>query len=540
MIKVALYQFNPILGNVKHNAKKIIKSILLAKENNCDLFITPEMALSGYFPKDLLLIPNFVKLCNEQLRLFLEIKDITIIIGMPVLENGYLYNSIVIIENGKIINTYNKQILPNYGVFDEKRYFKYGENEHCVFSCKNLQIGILNCEDIWVNDDINSANPINAISQIKLDLLCVINASPYEINKHFTRIKLINQHSNKLKVPIIYLNMVGGQDALVFDGASFICNSQNDIIQLPAFIEDTFYLNYDNKKFLLNSTNKYIYPGKIESMYLALTLAIKDYVKKNDFKKVILGLSGGIDSALTLAILVDALGSDAVFALMMPSQFTQEESISYSLEMLNNVKVNYSILSIDSIYNSYLENLNNAFKNTKVDVTEENLQARVRANILMAFANKFNYLVVSTGNKSELATGYTTLYGDMAGGFALLKDILKTQVYELSVWRNSKGMVIPRFIIDRAPTAELRHNQKDVDSLPPYDILDKILIDFIEENLSTKEIIAKGFSETIVKKISLLLKKNEYKRLQGAVGPKISKRALFEDWRMPITSGYDF
>lgn len=539
MIKIALYQFNPIIGNINYNAKKIIKSVLLAKKNNCNLFIAPELALSGYFPKDLLLVPDFVKLCNDQLSLFFEITGITIVIGLPILENGYLYNGVLIIENGSIIKTYNKQILPNYGVFDEKRYFQAGKDDYCVFSCKNLQIGILNCEDVWVKNDGNGVNPINALSLTKVDVLCVINASPYEIEKHTKRIEVIENHSSKLQIPIIYLNMVGGQDSLVFDGASFVCNGYNDLIQLPAFQEELLYLKYTNR-FSLIDNHKYIYPEKIESVYLALTLAVKDYVEKNGFKKVILGLSGGIDSALTMTILVDALGSDAVFALIMPSQFTQKESISYSLEMLKTLKVDYSILSIEKIYNAYLQDLSNTFKNTKVDVTEENLQARIRGNILMAFANKFHYLVISTGNKSELATGYTTLYGDMVGGFALLKDLLKTQVYELSIWRNSKSLVIPKFIIDRAPTAELRYNQKDEDSLPPYDVLDKILIYFIEDNLSATEIIAKGFSENIVKTISSLLKNSEHKRNQGAIGPKISKRALFEDWRMPITSGYNF
>ena len=421
-------------------------------------------------------------------------------------------------------------LLPNYGVFDECRYFTPGCSS-LVFTVNGVNCGVVICEDMW--DTV----PISEAQENGAELILALNASPYEFDKQLERLKVARYRVEESQLPLIYLNMVGGQDELIFDGGSFALNSNSDLIyQAPAFQETLAYLDYQNGS--LNLATLSSYPVAEEQLYQALVLALRDYVNKSGFKGIALGLSGGIDSALTLAIACDALGADRVMAVMMPSQYTHGISINDSREMVNLLGVKYEEIAIGEIFAGFNSALQDLFVGYPIDTTEENLQARIRGNLLMAISNKLGYLIVTTGNKSEMTTGYATLYGDMAGGFALLKDLVKTKVYALALWRNQQGYVIPERIITRPPTAELRENQCDQDSLPEYIILDEILALLIEERLSTKEIIARGFSPHIVEQVAKLLKTNEYKRRQAAVGPKLTKTAFGRDWRYPNTNKF--
>jgi NAD+ synthase (glutamine-hydrolysing) len=533
-IKFAIYQFNSIVGDITDNTQKIIQKIDEAKKNNCDLFILPELAICGYPIEDILFRNNFKQEIEKSLEQFLIIDNITLFITAPRFEENRIYNSIYIINNGKIIDYYDKQALPNYGVFDDKRYFSKGSKK-TIIKIKNYKIGLLICEDIWDNKITETT-----LDQ-QIDILCVVNASPFTSNKYNQRINLIKNYATKYDTSIIYLNMIGGQDDVVYDGGSFIINQKSDIIsQSNNFQEDLFYFDYPKNN--LNTNNIIKYPDKIESIYKALVLSVKDYVTKNNFKGCLLGLSGGIDSALTLAILNDAIGKDRIKAIMMPSIYTQKMSLEDSNEMIKllNMENNYHIIDIWDIYQQFINKLDPIFKDLEIDTTEENLQARIRGNILMAISNKIGYLVVTTGNKSEMATGYSTLYGDMAGGFALLKDVYKTIVYQLAYWRNKISYIIPENIISRPPSAELKNNQLDSDSLPNYDVLDKILEHLIEDKLSNQDIIKKGFNKDIVLKITKLLKNTEYKRRQSAIGPKITNTSFTKDWRYPITHKFNF
>lgn len=531
-IKFALYQFNSVVGDIKNNTQKIIQQILIAKKNNCEIFVLPELAICGYPIEDILFRNNFQQEIENSLQQFLAINNITLLITAPRFEENKIYNSIYIINNGKIIDYYDKQALPNYGVFDDKRYFTNG-SKTTIITIKDYKIGLLICEDIW-NKEITEK-----ILNQQLDILCIVNASPFSINKHDIRINLIKNYSIKHNISTIYLNMVGAQDDIVYDGGSFIIdNTSNNIIQSKSFREELIYFSYPENNL---STNR-AYPNKIEAIYNALVLSIKDYVTKNDFKGCLLGLSGGIDSALTLAILNDAFGKDKIKAIMMPSIYTKQMSLDDAKQMIKllNMEYNYHIIEIWDIYKEFINQLDPIFNGLTIDTTEENLQARIRGNLLMAISNKLGYLVVTTGNKSEMATGYATLYGDMAGGFALLKDVYKTMVYQLASWRNNVSYIIPENIINRPPSAELRNDQLDSDSLPNYDVLDTILTYLIEDQLSSQDIINKGFNKDDILKVAKLLKINEYKRKQSAIGPKISELGFTKDWRYPITHKFNF
>ena len=452
------------------------------------------------------------------------------LIGAPCQDNGKNYNSVFVIADGEILHRYDKQYLPNYGVFDEKRYFSSGDKP-LVLDIQNTKVGIIICEDMWYKEPTYLSK--NA------DIICVINASPFEINKHQQRLSTAKQRVSEINVPLVYINQFGGQDELIFDGASFALNSDGLIaMQLPAYQEKLAYLEFNNHK--LTSSEVASYPNEIASIYEALVLGVKDYINKNGFKGVVLGLSGGIDSALTLAIAVDALGCDKVMAIMMPSNYTADISINDSRDMIKRLNVRYDEIAINTVFDQFQTALSDIFKNLPEDTTEENLQARVRGTMLMAISNKLGFLVLTTSNKSEMATGYGTLYGDMAGGYAVLKDVLKTNVYRLSHYRNSISEVIPNRIITRAPSAELRENQTDQDSLPEYTVLDNIIHLIVECGMSTHSIIKRGFDVSTVLMVANLLKINEYKRRQSAIGPKVSRVSFAKDWRYPVTNKFKF
>ncbi len=532
-LKIALFQFNPTVGALSDNTDKLISAITTAKANGAHLFISSELCICGYPPEDLLLRDAFYTAVLNELKRLIAIHGITMLIGCPYREQEINYNSIFILRDGHIIGRYDKQFLPNTGVFDEVRYFKPG-NTSMVFECEHSQVGVIICEDTWHSEPALASRAHGA------QLLCVLNASPFIRGKQAKRLIMAKQRVSETKIPMIYLNQTGGQDELIFDGASFAVNADGSLVmQLPAYEEKLAYLDY-NAGVLHCLEEISEYPADIESVYQALVLGVRDYINKNAFKGVLLGLSGGIDSALTMAIAVDALGADRVMAVMMPSMYTADISITDSRDMVKRLGVRYEEIVISQIFEQFKLHLKPVFNGQNEDATEENLQARTRGTLLMAISNKLGYLVLTTGNKSEMTTGYATLYGDMAGGFAVLKDVLKTDVYNLCNYRNTISGIIPQRIITRPPSAELRDNQTDQDSLPDYALLDKIIILLVEKGKSSQDIIELGFDKKSVEQVARLLKINEYKRRQAAVGPKISSFAYAKDWRYPITSGYKF
>ena len=525
-IRIQIAQFNPIVGDIKLNAQKMLDLSIEANNAGAHLIIFPELALTGYPPEDLLFRDGFINQVKDEITNFCNLapSDISILFGAPNKTDDFLFNSAYLIQNNRIINIYNKQELPNYGVFDEKRYFSSGDDSF-VFECQNTKIGVLICEDQWVE------GPISSLCQSNIDIVVSLNASPFQLNKQSERINICKNYALKFDITFIYVNMVGGQDEVVFDGNSFIVNNQGDVsLQLPAFkelsvshIDTTFTPSLASNESLI---------------YSAIVLATKDYIQKNTFGGALIGLSGGIDSALTLAIAVDAIGAENVHAVMMPYQFTSDMSLTDSELQAETQGVEFSSIDIHSMVDSFNLSLSDQFRNTSRDTTEENIQSRVRGTLLMALSNKSHKLVLATGNKSEMAVGYATLYGDMCGGFAPLKDISKTMVYQLAKYRNTLSDVIPERVITRPPSAELAPDQVDQDSLPSYDILDDILMRFVEQKQSVNEIIENGHNSEDVNKITSLILRNEYKRRQSAPGPKISSNAFGKERRYPMTSKF--
>jgi NAD+ synthase (glutamine-hydrolysing) len=533
MAKIAIAQLNATVGDITGNADKIIAAANEAKKHGANLIITPELGLCGYPPEDLLFRQDFLQ-ANERALDYIakSVSDITVIVGHPHNKNSLLFNAASILQDGKILATYHKQVLPNYSVFDEKRYFD-ADNKPLVFSLDGIQYGVMICADVWEPEPAQQAKEAGA------EFLISLNASPYRMEKLNTRYEVLKDRVKETGLPILYANLVGGQDELVFDGASFVLDSQGKVThQLPSFVEYLSYVEIENKQPVATP----IIPALcLEAMvYNALKLGLTDYINKNGFPSVVLGLSGGIDSALTLAIAVDALGADRVKVLMMSSQYTASMSVDDAVEMAESVGVDYSLIPIKSLFEGFKEALADEFKGTKEDTTEENLQARIRGMLLMALSNKFGSIVLTTGNKSETAVGYSTLYGDMAGGFALLKDVPKTLVYKLANYSNSLSPVIPERIITRPPSAELREDQKDQDSLPDYDTLDAIMLAYVEEDLSLEEIVQLGYSEKDVKRVTRLIDLNEYKRRQAPIGVRITQRGFGKDRRYPITCKLNF
>ncbi|MGB5208881.1 MAG: NAD+ synthase [Gammaproteobacteria bacterium] len=536
-LKVALAQVNPVVGDVAGNVARILAEAARARDElGADLVLFPELILCGYPPEDLLFHGNMRRSVASALEQLCEqVQGISVLVGYPEYEAERIHNSAALIADGRIAANYRKQILPNYGVFDEQRYFTAGD-QACVLEIAGIRCGLTICEDIW------RPGPAKAARDAGAELLLVINGSPYDTTSQQRREEAIRARVSETGLPLVYCNMVGGQDELVFDGGSLVVDKTGAVIQrAPAFEEALLPVVVQ-----ATATGAVPEPGESSplleteaSVYQALVLGVRDYVDKHRFPGVVLGLSGGIDSALTLAIAVDALGAARVKTVMMPSRYTSDISLEDARLMAAGLGVDHQQISIEPIFASAQEALAEVFAGRKEDVTEENIQARCRGMILMAISNKLGLMLLTTGNKSEMAVGYATLYGDMAGGFAPIKDCSKSMVFRLSRYRNSFGDVIPERIIERPPSAELRHDQKDTDSLPPYEVLDPILSSFIEEDCSVDEIVARGFDRAVVGRILAMIKYNEYKRRQAPPGIRISRRAFGRDWRYPITSGFD-
>ncbi|ENX38519.1 NAD+ synthase [Acinetobacter courvalinii] len=533
--KIALAQFSPHIGNVDSNTQKMIEQANLAKQQQADLIIFPELSTIGYPAEDLVLRPNLQKRTQKAFAQLSEVKDIVMVFGfVHQTEDGHRYNSAAVMKDGQVLGIYNKHNLPNYGVFDEKRYFQEG-HQHLVFEYLGHKFGVLICEDVW------SLNTVKQLSQLNVETVLVLNASPYEVGKPQHRIQTLNELAKQLHLNIVYVNQVGGQDDLIFDGSSFVSNNSGELVlQAPSFQEAVHFAEYDAEQKQFKTAAAVPALETFAEIYQALVMATRDYVQRSGFPGVILGLSGGIDSALTLAIAVDAIGADKVQAVMMPYTYTSQMSVEDAAEQARRMGVTFGIAEIHPIVNSFMQTLFPFFGNAPADATEENLQARTRGTLLMGLSNKFGNLVLATGNKSEISVGYCTLYGDMVGGFSVLKDVYKTIVFELAKYRNTleETPVIPERVISRPPSAELRPDQKDQDSLPAYDVLDAILYAYIEEDLSQADIIAKGYESDVVEKVIRLVDRNEYKRRQGAIGPRISSRAFSRERRYPIVNGW--
>ncbi len=529
-LKLTMAQLNWVVGDIEGNCERMLSTVKAQEET--DLVMFSELALCGYSPEDLLFRPDFQQRCETQLtRLEQASKKTAIVVGHPWWQNGKIYNALSFFYKGELQARYFKQQLPNYGVFDEKRYFQQG-NERCVVPFKGYHLGLLICEDIWINE------PIDALKQAGADLVLSINASPYNREKPHVRTQLIKEHCQRTHLPVIYLNQIGGQDELVFDGCSKVFDERGTIThRLAAFDEQTTIVEFDELN-IVPMADPAPELSPLAQVYQALVLATRDYVIKNGFKGAILGLSGGIDSGLTVAIAADALGKESVQAVMMPFRYTSEMSIHDAKEQADLLGVEFDTVSIEPMFDAFMAQLAPMFKDTVADTTEENLQARCRAVILMAMSNKRRRLVLTTSNKSESAVGYSTLYGDMAGGFDVLKDVPKTLVFELSKYRNTLSPAIPQRVIDRPPSAELAPGQTDQDNLPPYDILDAILEGYVEQDKSVSDLVAAGFDEATVRKVIKLVDINEYKRRQAPVGPRITSRNFGKDRRYPITSGF--
>ncbi|MFN4227374.1 MAG: NAD+ synthase [Candidatus Ratteibacteria bacterium] len=528
MAKIALCQLNFTVGDIEKNSEKIIKAIEKGEMENCDFICFPELSITGYPPEDLLLKSSFI---IDNLKAFDRIrkavKKSIVIVGFVNKVNNNIYNSAGVIYKGKLIGVYNKKILPNYGVFDEKRYFSEGKTIG-FFKVNEINFGVVICEDIW-----HKNGPYKKQIEKGAEYIFVLNASPYHFGKINVREKIVKDICVKNNIFLFYTNLVGGQDELVFDGQSFAVNPIGEIIKKGKIFEEEIIIFSTEDK---NEKTEKI--GESEEIYKALICGLRDYVYKNNFKKVIIGLSGGIDSSLVATIATDALGKENVIGVFMPSRFSSSQSYEDAKKLSENLGIKCIVIPIEKIFSSYLETLKEIFNDLPFDITEENIQARIRGNILMALSNKFGYLVLTTGNKSEMSVGYATLYGDMAGGFAVIKDLYKTMVYKIAKWRNSINPVIPENILTKEPTAELRENQKDSDTLPPYEILDSVLEEYIENDKGYDEIVNIGFDREVVKKVIKMVDRSEYKRRQSPPGVKITPKAFGKDRRMPITNKY--
>ncbi len=534
-LRIALGQLNLLVGDVAGNAAKMIAAAQRARDElKADVVLFPELALTGYPPEDLLLRPDLSVRVEQALGEMLKnISGIDVIAGYPKRQYGKLFNAASLLRGGRVAATYFKHILPNYGVFDEKRYFAEG-TDPCVLDIKGTAVGVTICEDIWERGPVEQS--VNAGARLVLN----INASPFHRRKGQERFDIVARRARANGVPIVYLNLVGGQDELVFDGDSIVVNGRGEMTQrTPAFVEGLYLAEIETGD-RVEPVTAQIVPelSDEESVYSALVLGVRDYIGKNRFAGAVIGLSGGVDSALTLCIAADAIGAARVEAVMMPSRFTAAMSLEDARAQATALGVKHSTLPIEPMFEAFLGSLKEEFKGRKPDTTEENIQARIRGTLLMAISNKTGKMVLTTGNKSEMAVGYATLYGDMAGGFAAIKDVPKTLVYRLAEYRNKIKPVIPRRVFERPPSAELAPDQKDTDSLPPYSVLDPILERYVELDQSAEDIIAAGFDKTVVRRVLSMVDRNEYKRRQAAPGVRITPRAFGRDRRYPITSGY--
>lgn len=533
--KIALAQFSPVTGNVVANTHKMIEQANQAKQQNADIIVFPELSMVGYSSEDLLLRGSLQQRIQQSFVQLQDVKDIVMVFGFVHQdEQGQRYNSAAVVKDGQVLGVYHKQNLPNYGIFDEKRYFTEGQ-QHLVFDYLGHRFGVLICEDAW------ALPTVQQLAQLNVQTVLVLNASPYEVGKPQHRVQTLSELARQMNINLVYVNQVGGQDDLIFDGSSFVVSQEGKVqLSAPSFQEGIFYCDYVNDDKSYQQAQVVEPANTIAEIYQALVMATRDYVQRLGFNGVVLGLSGGIDSALTLAIAVDALGADKVQALMMPYTYTSSMSVEDAQQQAQRLGITFGVAEIHPIVASFQQTLYPFCGDTTKEITEENLQARARGTLLMGLSNKFGNLVLATGNKSELAVGYCTLYGDMVGGFAPLKDVYKSIVFELAKYRNSleETPVIPERVIQRPPSAELRPEQTDQDSLPAYDVLDGILYAYIEEDLSLEEIVAKGFELEVVQKVVQMVERSEYKRRQGAIGPRISPKAFGRERRMPIVQGW--
>ena len=533
-VKVAVAQINSTVGDLAGNCARIVEFSRRAAAQGADIVLTPELSLTGYPPEDLLLRQSFYAKTAQMFEVLMlqlaEFNDLHVVIGHPIARDGARFNAASVVVNGKLLGTYCKCDLPNDTVFDEKRYFS-SSAQAFVFPVKGVQFGLNICEDTWFQQAPARAKAAGA------QVLLVPNGSPFHMNKQYLRYDMMRANVVAQGLSVVYANLIGGQDELIFDGSSFAMDSKGLVrAQLPHCVEDLQLVTFDGAEPLDGAIAAEL---PIEAqVYQALVLGVRDYIGKNGFPSVLIGLSGGVDSALTLAVAVDALGADRVRCVMMPSPYTAEISWIDSRDMVQRVGVRYDEISIKDCFSAFRATLVHEFQGLAEDATEENIQARIRGTILMALSNKFGSIVLTTGNKSEMAVGYCTLYGDMAGGFAVIKDIAKTLVYRLCAYRNTVSDVIPQRILTRAPSAELRPDQTDQDSLPPYEVLDGIMQMYMEENQGIAEILAAGYRQEDVERITRLIKINEYKRRQAPVGIRVTHRAFGRDWRYPITSKF--
>jgi NAD+ synthase (glutamine-hydrolysing) len=564
MVRLALAQVNLTVGDVEGNARKVLKWIEKAGRRDADIVAFPELAISGYPAEDLLLKRRFLKDCGDAIQgIAKHVKRMVAVVGFPSVTDS-VYNSAAVLHRGKIISVCSKIHLPNYGVFDEKRYFSPG-GRTCVIVLGESRIGVSICEDIW-QGDVPAAHVSRAGAHVTLNISC----SPYHLGKGSEREELMRERAVSNNAYVAYLNLVGGQDELVFDGHSVIVSPNGTVLARgKQFVEDLLVADIDTRtlrratrkknaakatSISVKTVNLKTKPkaqkkrissrihepmDRLEEIYCAIVTGTRDYVRKNGFRRVVVGLSGGIDSSLVAVLAVDALGKDSVVGVSMPSRYSSPESVTDARKLAKKLGIRFMKFDIDRVFKAYLGSLRPVLKRLTHDTAEENIQARIRGNILMALSNKFGWLVLTTGNKSELAVGYCTLYGDLAGGFAILKDVPKTLVYELAAYRNSKGKaVIPDAVMVKPPSAELKPDQKDEDSLPPYEILDPVLNLYVVGDLAIDEIVDKGFPRNLVRRVAGLVDGNEYKRRQGPPGIKITPRAFGKDRRMPITNYY--
>jgi NAD+ synthase (glutamine-hydrolysing) len=553
-LQLCIAQLNFVVGDMSGNARKIIDAAHTAYGQGARVLVTPELAICGYAAEDLLLRPAFIDACDDALKTVARelagLKGLHVVVGHP--EGGGIqsrsvsviqrFNRASVLCEGRVVASYAKQELPNYQVFDERRYFTPG-NTASVFEVEGVQLGLLICEDAWFEGPAQLARDAGA------QVLVVLNASPFHVGKGLEREVQMGQRVKESGLPLVYAHLVGGQDEVIFEGRSFALNAQSEVVaRAPAFKECLQYIQLESEKVqpTLRITGSEIVDGSAwqEDLWHALVLGIRDYLGKNGFPGAILGLSGGIDSALVLALAVDALGADKIHAVMMPSPYTADISWIDSRDMVKRLGVRYDEISIAPLFEGFKSALKAQFEGLAEDTTEENIQARVRGTMLMALSNKTGAIVLTTGNKSEMATGYCTLYGDMAGGFAVIKDVVKTQVFKLAEWRNENDPYgtgrnpIPERIITRPPSAELRADQKDQDSLPPYEVLDAIVQRYMENDEGINALVADGFDRADVEKVTRLIKLNEYKRRQSPVGIRVTHRSFGKDWRYPITNRF--
>jgi NAD+ synthase (glutamine-hydrolysing) len=533
-VRVAVAQINCTVGDFEGNARRILDMAGQAAAAGAHLLLTPELSATGYPPEDLLLRRSFYAAADRAIAdlaaRLLQFPELRVVVGHPYAREGQRFNAASVLHAGRIEGTYCKHDLPNYDVFDERRYFT-PDNRPLVFDVNGTRFAINICEDTWFPYAPECAASHGA------QVLLVPNASPFHVGKQQLRFETMRSNVSRYRLPLVYANLVGGQDELVFDGASFVLDAGGTLTQMaPQFAEQLMLTDFVDGRPLPAAIDEQA--GEEAQVYAALTLGLRDYVGKNGFPGALLGLSGGIDSALTLALAVDALGAERVRAVMLPSQFTAEISWLDAREMAARLGVRYDELPIKPAFDAFLATLAREFRGLPWDTTEENIQARIRGTLLMALSNKYGSIVLTTGNKSEMAVGYCTLYGDMAGGFAVIKDLRKTLVYRLARHRNALGEVIPRRIIERAPSAELRPNQTDQDSLPPYEVLDAIIERYMERGEGVPEIVAAGFAEADVRKVVRLIRVSEYKRRQAPIGIRVTPRGFGRDWRYPVTNRF--